>query len=764
MGEVGEAEILGAGKDGGNALDCADGAEIGSVDAAIIRRVCYELRDQVDPRGLWLRKAAVTGRLDLAGLEVPFPLRFEDCNFESPVVLEGAQLYGIALNGCVVPGLLANGVRIRHDLDLSRTHVMGALETSASTSKTAAIWLCESRVGGRLLCVDSVIEGGDRAIQADRIHVAGNVRLLHTFTSVGEVRLIGARIEGSLDLTGAKIDSEPTGLALDLGEAVIDGSVFLVEASGRAPDVRGRIDMGRARIGGQFLIRDARLEAPQAVPVGSKYSRARLAGIALSAPRLSVGAEVTLEGDCQVTGGIDLSMSELSNLSVNSGCALRAPGQTALNLTNAELLSSLTVGAGVTVDGTVRLTGARIHGRLTLDGAVLNAPEGKTLIAAQGAVVDGGVELGELHATGGRLRFSNATLGSVTAVGATLINPAGFTLSLHQATVNGSVVLVGGFTSEGLLSLSRSTIEGRLECAGGSFTCPAPAERNEHGHAIEAISATIRGGMHLDWTAVSPSVDFTNATTSFLIDDPRNWPPTFVISGFSYDRFGQSAAGATAPAWDHARRCAWLSRQAAYDAGPYEQAARVFRRHGYTSGARAILISQRRQARRAATGRLALPRRMLDAAYGATVSYGYRPWRVLWFLAALLILVTVSFQMPGAQAAMRAASAGSIYAAHSRPPAPGPASETATGPHNSAAHKAVAADCSGGQVRCFNSVLYAIDTVVPLVSLGQRSTWYPDAKAPDGTFMQWWLNGATMLGWLLSSIFVLALASFARSV
>ena len=79
---------------------------------------------------------------------------------------------------------------------------------------------------------------------------------------------------------------------------------------------------------------------------------------------------------------------------------MRAPGQTALDLTNAELLSSLTVGDGVTIDGTVRLTGARIRGRLTLQRAILNAPEGKTLIAAQGAVVEGGVDLEELCATG----------------------------------------------------------------------------------------------------------------------------------------------------------------------------------------------------------------------------------------------------------------------------------------------------------------------------------------------------------------------------
>ena len=67
------------------------------------------------------------------------------------------------------------------------------------------------------------------------------------------------------------------------------------------------------------------------------------------------------------------------------------------------------------------------------------------------------------------------------------------------------------------------------------------------------------------------------------------------------------------------------------------------------------------------------------------------------------------------------------------------------------------------RLRCFSPALYAIDTVIPLISLDQRTTWYPDAYTPDGSLMEWWLNIATMLGWLLSSIFVLSLARMARA-
>jgi hypothetical protein len=761
MGEVGEAELLAA-AGAGRALVCGDGSAPRRVDAALLRRCCHELRDQIDPRGVWLQNAAITGSVDLSGLEVPFPLRLEGCHFDAPLLAEGARLPGLVLTGCVLPGLQANGVRIQRDLDLSRTHVTGALRTSASTSKHSAIWLCESEIGGRLLCVDTVIDGhGERSIQADRMHVTGNVRLLHQFTAHGEVRLIGARIGGSLDLTGARIESFGTGLALDLGEAIIEASVFLIDdPSGRRPLIRGRIDMGQARIGGQFLIRNATLEAPSAdAPVGSVYSRSRVGGTALSAPRLAVGAEVTLEGTCAVTGGIDLSMSELSSVSVRPGCSLHAPGRTALDLTNTELLSTVTVGEQVPVAGTVRLTGARIHGNLCLRGAILTAPEGGSLLAAQGVSIDGEAELQSLEATGGDLGLRAATIGSyVDATGAQLRNPGGYTLNLVQANVKGSVRLADGFRSYGEVVLNRAAIEGRLICTQGAFDNPALPGGDSSGDAIEAISATIRSGLDLGWKSVSPSVDLTNTRTSFLADDPGTWPERFVIVGLTYDRFEQPQGSGARRPWDHAARAAWLSRQAAYDAGPYEQAARVFREHGYTAGSEAILIAQRRHARRVIAGRGAPLRRALDAAFSTTVAYGFRPRRVLWLLAILLILVIFSLEAPTTQATMRATTAaGLVYS--TRGPAPG---SSGPGPAGRAPAIARSDACGGGQVRCFNPVLYAIDTVIPLVSLEQRATWYPDPSLRDGALMQWWLNAATLLGWLLSSIFVLSLARLSR--
>lgn len=752
MDEVSEAELLecvAAGRD-------LDGGGRQVVDAGLLRRLCLQLRDKVDPRGVRLRNATVSGQLDVAGLDVPFPLRFEACEFDAPLLAEGAQLGDLAVTGSTLPGLLANGARIRRDLDLSGSRLAGAHPTSASSSRLAAVWLCESEIGGRFLCADTLIRAdGERAMQADHLRTGGTVRFLDLFTAHGEVRLLGARFGGSLDLTGAHIYA-PGGIALDLSDAVIGGSLFLIAApSGRRAVIQGRVDMGSAQVSAQFLMRGATLAAPTATPSKAGYSRFR-DGTAVSAPRLTVGAEITLEQDCTVHGGIDLSMSTLSSLVINSSCSLQAPGQTALDMANAEVLSTVVIGEEVPVAGMLRFAGASIHGDLKLRKVRLSAPADRTLISAQGVRVDGDVELEELEADGGQLAFRAAVIGSaVNASGARLRNPDGHTLSLVQANVKGSVRLTNEFESAGKVVLNRATVAGRLLCTQGSFSCDGPSERNRRGHAIEVISANITGGMDLGWRSASPSADFTNARTSFLADDPARWPGRFIISGFSYERLEQPQGVPAIRTWDHVARCAWLGRQAEYDAGPYEQAARVFRQHGYADGAKAILIAQRRQARPAISGRAAGPRRALDTAYSMTVGYGYRPIRVLWLIAALLVLIVATLQLPSARATMRASTAAGAVYTITGPLQPQGTAGTDPAPHVDA--------CGDGQVRCFNPVFYAIDTVIPLISLDQRATWYPDPATSGGTFMQWWLNVASILGWLFSSVFVLSLASFARS-
>ena len=758
MDEIAETELVGALRAGSVVHGTADGMRR-SVPADLLRTCCHELQDQVDPRGMRLSKVHVTGALDLAGLTVPFPLRFDGCGFDVAPVLEGARLYELSLAGCPrLPGLLGNGLNVRRDLDLSGSQISEALWTSASTSRSAAVWLCEAEIGGRLLCVGTVLDGqGYRALQADRIRVGGAVRLIQGFRSAGEVRFLGARIGGSLDFSGARIESAD-GPALDLEGAVIGGSVFLIDdLAGRKPEIRGRVTMASTQLAGRFIIRNAIIQAGAAGQTGSIYERPTSASTALDAPRLSVGAEMVLAGRCEVTGLIDMSMCEVSSVSIGAGCLLRSPGRTALDLTNAQIRALLRLDEGAAVEGTIRLAGAVIRGRLALHGE-LSRPEQEALVGGSAMTVDGDVILDGLRTDGGAVSLTGARLGSLSARGARLHNPGGNSLRLSQAVVNGPVRLINGFSSTGLVAFNRTTVEGRLHFTSGSFRCPQPSPSNEAGHAIEAISATVRGSIDLGWAAVSPSVDFTDVTTTSLADNPATWPERFIIAGMTYERFERPQGAGPGRVWDQAARCAWLRRQAEFDSGPYEQAARVFRQHGYTQEAEHILIAQRQHARQVGRSHTAWPRRVLDMIYG-TIGYGYRPARVLWLLALLLVLVTISLEVPGNRAALRANNGnGDVYATS------GLLTASSHGSQGAAATGHVARDtCGDGEVRCFSPVLYAIDTVIPLISLDQRATWYADPDVPNGEFMLWWLNLATLLGWVLSSIFVLSLARLSRS-
>jgi hypothetical protein len=785
-------------------FDAADGRGRRVVDAALLRRCCTVDAAGVDPRGLRLRGVHVRGRLDLTGVDVAFALVFDDCVFDDALVLEDASVRSLVVTGSPsLPGLLGNGLRVRGDLDLSRSLIAGAHRTPGSTTKRAAVWLCEAQIGGRVLCVDTVITAdGERAIQADRLRVGGNVRFLHGFTATGEVRMLGVRVGGSLDLTGARLDRhalaadgveqrnsldqhnsldqrngrvQRDGPALDLSEADIGGSLFIVPhpATARVPVVHGRIDLPNARIAGRILIRDAVLDGCDCGSGDEPCTRTGGPGTAIHAYRLAIGGDLMFAGACRVRGGLDLSLSDLGTVAFDGGCRLIAPGRCAVDLASAEVRSNLTIAPGVIIEGAVRIAAAHIGGTVSLQRVTLRSPlPHGALISAHGVVVDGPVELQHLTADGGFLGFRDARIGSFfDATGATLTNPGERTIGLRQAVVKSSVRLTEGFHSTGFVMLNRCVIEGRLDLRGGRFECPEPSAENPAGHAIQAVSATVRAGLYLGWREIGPSVDFTDLATTVLADDPSRWPARFVISGMRYDRFGQpSHHDGARTVWDCQQRLHWLRGHAGYDADPYEQLARVFRQHGYLDDAEAILIERRHQARRANRARRQLPRRALDALYGWVVGYGYRPGRTVWLLLALIVAVAASLYLPAIRSTMRATdSQGNTYAVDGRlvtvsQTDPARASATTADQADLSTQQPRADPCGNGQIRCFDPVLYAIDTVVPLISLGQRSTWYANPHAPHGTLAQWWLNLATLAGWLLSTVFLLSFTRFFRAM
>ncbi|MGF1596193.1 MAG: hypothetical protein ACFCVK_04575 [Acidimicrobiales bacterium] len=180
----------------------------GKLAAADLRSALLDTTGHADPRPFELAGCGLVGQLDLRNVDVQVPLSFRNCEFDQPVMLDGAHLRALSFVGCEpIPGIVANGATINGNLIIEETKIVGAVGTVASMRQTAAVWLCEARIGGRLLIRNgSTIDGrGGRSVQADRIVVGANIRILDRSNLVGELRLLSARVAGSLDIVSSTV-------------------------------------------------------------------------------------------------------------------------------------------------------------------------------------------------------------------------------------------------------------------------------------------------------------------------------------------------------------------------------------------------------------------------------------------------------------------------------------------------------------------------------------------------------------------------------
>jgi hypothetical protein len=755
-------------------LDCATGR----LTADNLRTVLVERAADVSQFGLRIRNARITGQLDLSACRVEFPIYFQDCQFTEPILLEGSDLHSLFVVGTPpadgaeprssVPGILGNGVRIRRDLLLSHTLIAGAHQTTSSVSRSAAVWLTEGEIGGRIIAVGTVIDTtGDRAIQADRCQVTGDIRLIHGFRANAEVRLIGAQLGGSLDLAGCQLVPRD-GRAADLAEATVGGSLFLNDSPSHAPLINGRLEMGRISINGRVLIRRATLNAP-AAGVGRHHYNAKdpAQRLAIVAQGATIHGELSIDETTSVNGGMTFAGATIDGGVILDGATIHNPYDVALDLTHARVSSKISA-LDADIQGTVDLDGAEVAGPLALERLQISSPAVRYCMTAVRAVVHGDVQLADAKVGGttpgasGGLSLRGVELrGMFDAEGANFISPGDAAINLHQARISGNLRLCNGFRSVGSVLLNRAVIEGRMRCDGGRFAWrprepgdTRPGEHNERGAAFECISATIRGGVGLGWSIEDGAVDFSDTHTTFLADRPaQDWPAQrSYLTGFSYERFAPVSMQGTGE-WDWKARARWLRHcdpagsGEPGDPGPWEQAARTLKNRGDSGGSEQLLMEYLRTKRQRRVGlfrsRLV---RGLDRVFNDWFrGYGYQPLRALIPLAVLVVAVAGPLLPASSSKVMRATDpAGVVYTPQ------GELSLVESG-------QRPAATCGKGKVRCFNAWLYAIDTVVPIVDLKQRSAWSPTSDA-GGKLMLAWVNTATVAGWAISSLLVVGLA------
>jgi hypothetical protein len=258
------------------------------VRAEVIRWLCVAAKEKIDPSGVQMFGARITGPLHLSHVTVQFPLAFACCQFTGEIVLEGAQtrtvsfvktyLGSIYADGAVVQGavfirdgshcsgeLRFTGAQIEGQFNCSRSLIQrdggpssdgslaalildGAIVNGAVILRdgfraTSEVRMLRARIGSDLDC-----EGGSftsskspsddylsPALDVDGVSVGGSIYLRHGFRADGLVKLLGARVGLNLDCIDGEFNNAPreklsgSGESLGADLAVIEGSVLLAD-------------------------------------------------------------------------------------------------------------------------------------------------------------------------------------------------------------------------------------------------------------------------------------------------------------------------------------------------------------------------------------------------------------------------------------------------------------------------------------------------------------------------------------------------------
>jgi hypothetical protein len=798
FGELSEAELklLRAAPNGGVALcgpsaqdddpanDPAKADEWGperEIRAELIRWLCKDCdaANAVDPGGIQIHGAKISGGLDLSFVSVPFPLRTKQCRFTENASLISTQLPALNLGGSRVLSVVADrtevkgnvflrdgfraegavrllGAQIGGDLDCSGgtfsnpgrdalradgAGVKGGVYLNDGFSAEGDVGLVGAQIGVNLDCSGGTFKNPDKdALSADGANVKGDVHLSDGFTAEGDVRLLGAQIGGNLDCSSGTFKN-PGKRALSADGANVRGDVSLKGGF----SAEGEVRLLGAQIGGSLDCSGSAFTSPRKN--------------ALNADRASVKGSVFFNDGFNAEGEVRLVGAQFGcDLSCGGG-TFKNPGKQALSFHNARVEGSIYLRSGFTADGAVGLLYAQIGGTLDCTASTFKNP-GKEALSAHGANVRGDVSLSAGFSAEGEVRLHGAQIdGDLNCIGGTFKNPGKHALTADGANVKGCVFLRDGFSAEGEVRLPGTKIGGELDCSGGMFS------------EINAESARIVAS--LQWRGVkaakTATLNLTNASAGSLVDEKDSWPSrrNLFIDGFAYGYISGDSPR------DAKTRLEWLDLQDPFVPKPYRQLAKVLREEGRDSDASKVLFEmegRRRKdedrRRREEIEKRQLPplyfkrfralailasrinshlrsrcARLWDWALKWTVGYGFYSW---WALGWLVLLTALGWGL-----FRYGYSSGAVTPTDTR-----------------AYHFFRDHGWSPDHYQRFTASVYSLENSLPFVNLGQKDNWTPDPNPQPSRWMpgilRWFRWVQVLLGWLLATLFVAGVTRVVR--
>lgn len=659
-------------------------------------------------KGIFLRDGfTATGGLTLVGAKIGGPLSMTGAK----LVADDAR--GIALAGDrieVTGGVFCDELSVHGQVRLPGARIGGQLSMPGATLKSAGhgngagsvvfsadqahiaggmfcsglsavgeTRLLGATIGGQLLLNGATLDAGDGnedALSADGIDVAGDMFLRERFTAKGQVRLLGAKIGGQLSLKEAQLegvrgeDGARSVPALNADRASVAGGVFC-----GAIAAKGEVRFLGAKIGAHLSLSKATLEGAEEAE--------EVWGAALNADRIEVAGDffcnqITSKGEVRLLGGVIGGQLSLHR-AVLEGAKDSDGATDALSADDIEVTGSLFFDE-LSATGDVRLIGAKVGGQLALQDARLEARPGgdgsEDALSADRIEVAGGVFCDRLNAVG-QVRLLGATIDQQLSMdGAVLTGTRrsdggpDTALNADGVTIGGNVFLRDGFTALGEVRFPGAKLGAQLALSGatldsGGSSCALSVVGSEVDELILAFEE-INGCVDLRSTSVRSLWDAGNGQLAGRL------PKKLRLEGFSYRSLREPL--------DADQRLDWLapSQSERYYPGVYAELVRLFRNMGHHGDARKVAIASERRAVRDC-GRWSF-RRIWSNLLWVTIGYGYRDWLAALWIVTLIGIGAVLFSM----------EKGAFVVTSAHPPP-------------------------------FNPVLYAIDTTVPVLDLGQRA-------------------------------------------
>ena len=323
-----------------------------SVRADIVQDLVSAQPYRVDAKGVRIKNVVISGNLNLDDVEVRRPLVFYGCYFDHPVSMRRAICSEISFESCAFEYLLADGVHVKHNLTLRQVRA-GFLELTGSA------------VGGDFSVEGARLAGGDGvAVKARRMRVGGDAILAGRFRADGILDFSLAVITGRLGISGAIATTQ--GYALIATAASFKGGVFF----GPALTLDGGACLDSAEVTIGIMAEDSKFVW------GSET--------AFSGNNLEVKGDVYFTS-CQFIGMLRLMGASIDGLLHLAGSVLRTSRGACFNGQHLSVGGSIYMRDNFRSLGLIVLTGAKIGGWLTFQGACLNSE----LIDAQN------IEIGE---------------------------------------------------------------------------------------------------------------------------------------------------------------------------------------------------------------------------------------------------------------------------------------------------------------------------------------------------------------------------------